>query len=72
MVRRLHQALLAWADDDAVSHVLIRGEGRAFSAGGDILAIYQGGMAGNPPTTSSPTSIGSCLYRALPRAPIWR
>ena len=49
MVRRLHAALKAWEDEDQVAVIVIRGEGRAFSAGGDILAIYQGGMSGNPP-----------------------
>ncbi|MCR4268116.1 enoyl-CoA hydratase/isomerase family protein [Nitratireductor sp. ZSWI3] len=49
MVQALARALAAWEADDAVRHVVIRGEGRAFSAGGDILDVYEGGRAGNPP-----------------------
>ncbi len=36
----LESQLRAWADDDAVRFVVIEGEGRAFSAGGDIQALY--------------------------------
>jgi enoyl-CoA hydratase len=49
MVKALTAALVAWRDDPAVSLVLIKGEGRAFSAGGDIMAIYEAGRAGRPP-----------------------
>lgn len=49
MVKALSSALASWQADDAVSLVVIRGEGRAFSAGGDILDIYEAGKAGNPP-----------------------
>jgi enoyl-CoA hydratase len=38
-----------WANDDAIKHVVIRGEGeRAFCAGGDIRALYESGKAGTP------------------------
>ena len=36
--RRWAAALHAWAADPAVAVVVIKAEGRAFSAGGDILA----------------------------------
>lgn len=49
MVNALAKALAAWEADEAVKLVVIRGEGRAFSAGGDILEIYEAGRAGNPP-----------------------
>ncbi|MBX3575602.1 MAG: enoyl-CoA hydratase/isomerase family protein [Rhizobiaceae bacterium] len=49
MVKALARALDAWAGDDAVSAVVVRAEGRAFSAGGDIVRIYEAGRAGRPP-----------------------
>lgn len=49
MVIALAAALEAWRDDDRVRLVLIRGEGRAFSAGGDILQVYEAGKSGNLP-----------------------
>ncbi|KQZ98507.1 3-hydroxyisobutyryl-CoA hydrolase [Mesorhizobium sp. Root157] len=49
MVNALANALEAWQDDDRVKLVLIRGEGRAFSAGGDILQVYEAGRAGKLP-----------------------
>lgn len=49
MVRALSAALDAWETDDEVAVVVIRGEGRAFCAGGDILEVYKGGLAGKPP-----------------------
>lgn len=48
MVQALQRALDAWAQEDDVACVVIMGEGRAFSAGGDILAVYEAGRAGNP------------------------
>ena len=42
MYRRFDPALAAWADDAAVQAVLVRGAGgRAFCAGGDVVAIYE-------------------------------
>ena len=49
MIKALAEALQAWRDDPAVAVVVIKGEGRAFSAGGDILAVYEAGRRGAPP-----------------------
>lgn len=49
MVLALERALDAWRDDEGVQLVIIRAEGRAFSAGGDIVDIYNAGRAGRPP-----------------------
>jgi enoyl-CoA hydratase/carnithine racemase len=49
MVRALGKALDAWEQDTGVSVVVVKAEGRAFSAGGDILHIYEAGRAGKPP-----------------------
>lgn len=50
MVLALSRALHAWEYDDKVALVVIRGEGRAFCAGGDIMDIYHAGRAGTPLT----------------------
>ncbi len=48
MVHAMHPQLLAWAADPDVAHVIIRAAGdRAFSAGGDIRALYDWGRAGD-------------------------
>lgn len=49
MVLALTRALQAWEEDAGVALVIVQGEGRAFSAGGDIQHIYRRGKAGNPP-----------------------
>ena len=47
MVRALAAQLHAWAADEAVSRVIVSAAGdRAFSAGGDIRALYDLGRAG--------------------------
>ena len=47
MVRALRAQLDAWADDPAITRVVITAAGeRAFSAGGDIRALYDLGKAG--------------------------
>src|SRR3954467_3819451 len=47
MVRALARQLRAWESDVAVTRVIIRAAGtRAFSAGGDIRALYELGRAG--------------------------
>ncbi|PBC01846.1 enoyl-CoA hydratase/isomerase family protein [Mesorhizobium sp. WSM3860] len=49
MVKALGRALDAWEGDAGVAVVVVKAEGRAFSAGGDILHIYEAGRAGKPP-----------------------
>jgi enoyl-CoA hydratase len=47
MVRALANQLVRWADDSAVTRVVVTAAGeRAFSAGGDIRALYDLGCAG--------------------------
>ncbi|MBI3705592.1 MAG: enoyl-CoA hydratase/isomerase family protein [Rhizobiales bacterium] len=47
MVRALHAQLVLWADDAAVTRVVIQAAGeRAFCAGGDIRMLYDLGKAG--------------------------
>jgi len=47
MVLALHAQLVAWAGDPAITRVVITAAGeRAFSAGGDIRALYDLGCAG--------------------------
>jgi enoyl-CoA hydratase/carnithine racemase len=47
MVRSLRAQLDAWADDPAITRVVVKAAGeRAFSAGGDIRALYDLGQAG--------------------------
>src|SRR5690348_12535913 len=47
MVRALTQQLTAWESDGAVTRVIIAAAGgRAFSAGGDLRALYELGHAG--------------------------
>ena len=56
MVQALQRALDAWRDDDGVALVVIKAEGRAFSAGGDILHIYEAGRRGEPRPGRGPTA----------------
>ena len=45
MVKAMLQQLAAWADDESVAAVLVRGAGdRGLCAGGDIVAIYKDGQ----------------------------
>jgi len=47
MIRAMHDQLTAWAADEAVTRVVVRGAGgRAFCAGGDVRAIYALAKAG--------------------------
>ncbi|HFC04738.1 MAG TPA: enoyl-CoA hydratase/isomerase family protein, partial [Rhizobiales bacterium] len=49
MVEQMAPQLSAWANDDRVGHVIIKAApGRAFSAGGDIVQLYQWGMEKDP------------------------
>lgn len=47
MIRALGAQLAAWAQDDAVKAVAIRGEGRGFCAGGDVRAVREAVLAGS-------------------------
>jgi enoyl-CoA hydratase len=47
MIRALSAQLAAWAADSAVKAVAIRGEGRAFCAGGDVRAVREAVLAGS-------------------------
>jgi enoyl-CoA hydratase len=49
MVLALERALDAWRDDPHLKAVIVMAEGKAFSAGGDIVDIYNAGKAGKPP-----------------------
>ncbi|MGI9373665.1 MAG: enoyl-CoA hydratase/isomerase family protein [Hyphomicrobiales bacterium] len=49
MVRQMHPQLERWADDDRIHHVIIKAAGgKAFSAGGDIRALYDWGKVRAP------------------------
>jgi len=46
MCLALRLQLADWADDDAITAVVIQGEGdRAFCAGGDVVSLYKSGLA---------------------------
>lgn len=48
MCMAIDAALIDWADDDAITMVIIDAEGeKAFCAGGDIVEMYETGTAGN-------------------------
>ncbi|MBS3651410.1 enoyl-CoA hydratase/isomerase family protein [Pseudaminobacter sp. 19-2017] len=49
MIRALAKALAAWEQDKAVALVVMKAEGRAFCAGGDLAHAYDGMRTGNPP-----------------------
>lgn len=48
MIQAMERALLHWADQPAVQTIIIEGEGRAFCAGGDVVAAYHAGKNGAP------------------------
>jgi len=49
MIELMATQLKQWADDDKVSHVIIKAApGRAFSAGGDIVQLYNWGLNNDP------------------------
>ncbi len=48
MVLDMSAALDSWQPADTIRHIVLRGQGRAFCAGGDLSDIYQEGRAGNP------------------------
>ena len=47
MIKAIAAQLHAWAGDEAIKAVAIRGEGRGFCAGGDIRAVQQATIAGS-------------------------
>lgn len=48
MLKAISSTLDDWERNHAVHHIVIRGVGRAFSAGGDLLDLYEQGRAGKP------------------------
>ena len=46
VVKELAGALTEWSSDDSVSVVVIKAEGRAFCAGGDIMDVYRARQEG--------------------------
>jgi len=50
MIRQLTAALQSFADEPSVHAVVVEGEGRAFCAGGDIRAMRDAALAGDPAT----------------------
>ncbi|MEZ2332377.1 enoyl-CoA hydratase/isomerase family protein [Mesorhizobium sp. RCC_202] len=49
MVKALSRALDAWEEDAGINVVVVKAEGRAFSAGGDLLHVYEARRTGKPP-----------------------
>lgn len=47
MVLAIGSALDTWESDARVRHIIIKGEGRAFSAGGDLLELYDMAKSGH-------------------------
>lgn len=48
MILALHRALDTWEIDPAVACMILEGDGRAFCAGGDVVAAYRAGRDGAP------------------------
>ena len=49
MIKALSKALLAWEADASVKAVVVKAEGRAFCAGGDLMQVYESRGTGMPP-----------------------
>ncbi|CAK8559926.1 unnamed protein product [Lathyrus sativus] len=41
MAARLHKLYTSWEDNPNIGFVMLKGSGRAFAAGGDIVALYR-------------------------------
>lgn len=72
MVNALAKALHAWERDWSVDVVVVKAEGRAFSAGGDILHIYEAGRAGKPPVEFFADEYRLNAQIARFKNPMWR
>ena len=49
MINALSKALVAWEADTSIKAVVVKAEGRAFCAGGDLMQVYESRGSGNPP-----------------------
>src|SRR5262245_4450692 len=49
MIKALAKALVEWEADPAVKVVVVKAEGRAFCAGGDLMHVYRSRGTGQPP-----------------------
>lgn len=62
MIRAIEPQLRVWAGDPTIKAVVIQGEGgKAFCAGGDVLAIYDAGLSGRH--DSDPNSLTVEFFR---------
>ncbi len=72
MILALDRALQTWEEDPEVACVILEGEGRAFCAGGDVVAAYKAGRSGTPAYEFFVTNIGSMPGSDVFRSPISR
>ena len=64
MVLELGTALERWEADPAIAHIVIRsGDGRAFSAGGDIRELYEAGLKAKRGEGEKPIAFFEDEYR---------
>src|SRR3546814_15367238 len=64
MVRAIHPQLMAWAADEAVEVIVVKGAGeKAFCAGGDIRALHDWGKVGDREVIGFLIERGSCRER---------
>lgn len=48
MINAIYKALKHWENDDKVRCIIVEGEGRAFCAGGDVVAVYKAQQEKSP------------------------
>ncbi len=48
MINAIYKALKYWETDDKVRCIIVEGEGRAFCAGGDVVAVYKAQQDNSP------------------------